>query len=66
MCEVSVGLQTTLPNLSPEGIKAGVDVLMGSGRVEFDLPDWAARELVQDIFAAVRLALSRVDENQPP
>ena len=37
-------------SLSREAEAAGVRILMESGRVEHDLPDWAARELVRDMF----------------
>jgi len=41
-------------SLSPEAEAAGVRSLLNSGRVEFDLPDWAARELVRDMFQEMR------------
>jgi hypothetical protein len=40
--------------LSQEAEAAAVRSLRQSGRVEHDLPEWAARELVRDMFQEMR------------
>ena len=65
MCEEFGAETIDLATLTPAMVAAGVEVLTGSGRVEFDLPDWAARELVQDILLAVLPFVDRNGKNPP-